>query len=221
VSVTTDWPVAEFGVGLREAVAGRSPSAMLEHDDGLLTPMNFLRWCAQPDDADLSVIRRVRGTTLDIGCGPGRLTVALAAARVPTLGIDVARAAIDITRAAGGFALHRSIFSPIPGEGTWRTVLLVDGNIGIGGDPVRLLHRVANLLCSGGRALVELEPPGTNLHLGSARIRAEHQHDSGWFGWARVPVGSIGALGGLAGLRLSECWSVHQRWFAALDRTAR
>ena len=32
--------------------------------------------------------------------------------------------------------LRRDLFAPLPGEGRWHHVLLADGNIGIGGDPV-------------------------------------------------------------------------------------
>ena len=42
---------------------------------------------------------------------------------------------------AGGPALVRSVFETLPGEGRWDTVLLMDGNIGIGGDPAALLGR--------------------------------------------------------------------------------
>ena len=35
--------------------------------------------------------------------------------------------------------VRRDLFGALPGEGTWSHVLLADGNIGIGGDPVTLL----------------------------------------------------------------------------------
>ena len=40
------------------------------------------------------------------------------------------------SRAARGVnVLERSVFAGVPGQGRWRSVLLLDGNIGIGGDP--------------------------------------------------------------------------------------
>ena len=48
----------------------------LEHADGVRTAVDWRRWCSRPDNADGSVLMRVEGTTLDVGCGPGRLTVA-------------------------------------------------------------------------------------------------------------------------------------------------
>ena len=59
-----------------------------------------------------------RGATLDPGCGPGRLTAALAGRGVPTLGIDAAAAAVAWTIERGGRALRRDIFEPPPGGGS-------------------------------------------------------------------------------------------------------
>ena len=152
------------------------------------TAMDWRRWCSRPDDADRSVLMRVEGTTLDVGCGPGRLTVALTARGHAVLGIDVTPDAVSLTRAAGGVALHRSVFTHIPGEGRWDTVLLIDGNVGIGGDPVALLRRVWQLLAPTGCVLIELEPPTTIAHVGPARIRHADGVVTSWFPWARVPV---------------------------------
>ena len=52
--------------------------------------------------------------------------------------------------------LQRSVFDRLPGERRWGTVLLLDGNIGIGGDPVRLLRRCADLVRPRGQVLAEV-----------------------------------------------------------------
>ena len=44
---------------------------------------------ATPTRADLALLAHCTGRTLDIGCGPGRLTAALAALGHVVLGIDV------------------------------------------------------------------------------------------------------------------------------------
>lgn len=127
---------------------GRGP-LFLRRKDGWLLPLDVERWCAEADAADLSALRRSEGPVIDIGCGPGRLVAALAARGHRALGIDVSEAAIGRTQRIGGPALRRSVFEPLPGEGRWGTALLIDGNIGIGGDPQALLRRVGAVLAPG------------------------------------------------------------------------
>lgn len=71
------------------------------------------------------------------------------------LGIDVSEAAVARTVALGGQALRRSVFESLPGEGRWGTALLIDGNVGIGGDPPALLDRMSQLLSPGGLLIAE------------------------------------------------------------------
>ncbi|MFD9907739.1 class I SAM-dependent methyltransferase, partial [Streptomyces sp. NPDC059063] len=143
------WSADVYAEALR---TGRGP-LFLRRADGWLLPLDVERWCAAPDTADRSALRRCAGSVLDIGCGPGRLVAALAAAGHRALGIDVSEAAVRHTLRLGGAALRRSVFDPLPGEGRWGTALLLDGNIGIGGDPAALLARVARLLAPRGLLL--------------------------------------------------------------------
>ena len=108
------------------------------------------RWADPADARDRALLRRCGGPVLDIGCGPGRMSEHLAHQGVAVLGIDVVPEAVAQTRARGASALHRDVFDRLPGEGRWTCALLADGNIGIGGDPVALLRRVAHLLRPGG-----------------------------------------------------------------------
>src|SRR5205085_5771582 len=103
---------------------------------------------------------RALGPVLDVGCGPGRHVVALGRRGVMGLGVDVTPAAVEMAHSRGALVLHRSIFDRLPGTGRWGSALLVDGNVGIGGDAVALLRRLAALLRSGGRALIEVAGPG-------------------------------------------------------------
>src|SRR5204863_7462240 len=91
-----------------------------------------------PEEARLAAMA---APVLDVGCGPGRLVVGLARRGAVALGVDPAPAAVALARGRGAAVLQRSVFDPLPGHGRWRTIVLADGNIGIGGDPVRLLRR--------------------------------------------------------------------------------
>ncbi|MEV7039211.1 class I SAM-dependent methyltransferase [Amycolatopsis sp. NPDC051061] len=189
----------------------------LELADGERVELPVERWGA-PSDGDEVLLDACAGPTLDIGCGPGRLTAALAARGIVALGVDSSRTAVRLTRRRGGSALHRNVFGHVPGEGRWRHTLLADGNIGIGGDPVVLLRRAAQLIAAGGDVLVELEPPGRGLRHERVRLRPGHA-DSAWFTWAWVGVDAIAEVAMRAGLRVGWTTRHGHRWFARLERS--
>ncbi|RRO20033.1 class I SAM-dependent methyltransferase [Saccharopolyspora rhizosphaerae] len=170
---------------------------------------------ATPDAADRHVLAACRGPVLDIGCGPGRLAAALTDRGVLCLGIDNSPLAVGMTVARGAPALHRDVFDPLPADGSWREALLLDGNIGIGGDPVALLDRVHRLLQPGGVAWVEVEPPGAGTWCGTGSV-VDRGRSGRAFRWATVGAEAIAALA--AGFR-PRVFEVDRRWFAALVRT--
>jgi SAM-dependent methyltransferase len=168
------------------------------------------------EPGDASLVERCQGPTLDVGAGPGRLTVALAERGIPALGIDVTPDAVRQTRSAGALALTRDVFGRIPGAGRWRTVLLADGAIGIGGDPAALLRRISDLLGPQGRALVEVQPPRADGSAGdSSGFAGEQARDD--LPWVSVDADQIEDLARRAGMELRELWTASGRWFAALD----
>jgi SAM-dependent methyltransferase len=172
-------------------------------------------WSRSADDADLSLLDLCDGATIDIGCGPGRMTEALAARGHVTLGIDVVEAAVELTLRRGVSALRRDVFDRVPGEGRWHTALLADGNIGIGGDPVALLHRVRHLLVPGGRIVVELEGPGTCSSEGWAVLEGSVGR-SRPFRWATLGTDGIARVAAQAGLMVISVQPCGHRWAAVL-----
>jgi SAM-dependent methyltransferase len=198
-----------------QALAGHARPE-IEHKDGSRTPLQVDDWL-HIRAGDCSLVERCSGPTLDVGSGPGRLTVALAERGIPVLGIDVTPYAVRISRAAGVLTLLRDVFGRVPGTGRWATVLLADGNIGIGGDPIALLRRVTELLTPTGQALVEVQPPGSALRAEQVRLRHGAQA-SAWFPWAYVGVDQIAEIATNAELAAAETWSIAGRWFAVLRR---
>ena len=72
----------------------------IEYADGRRTPLRIDDWLhVIPGDA--SILDRCQGHTLDVGSGPGRLTVALAERGVPALGIDITPSAVQLARSCG------------------------------------------------------------------------------------------------------------------------
>lgn len=188
--------------------------AEIEHADGRSAPLRVERWFGAVAGDD-TLLDRCAGPTLDVGSGPGRLTVALAERGLPALGIDITPYAVELTRAAGGLALRRDVFERVPGLGRWRTVVLADGNVGIGGDAAALLRRVGELIGTDGRALVEVRPPGGPSGLEIVRLRTGRRVGP-WFRWAYVGVDAIQDVAGGAGFAVEETWTAGGRWFVTL-----
>lgn len=203
--------------------AGHGP-LFLRRPDGWLLPLEVERWCAGADPADMSVLRRCSGAVLDIGCGPGRLVAALAGLGRPALGIDLSPAAISRTRRAGGAALQRSVFEPLPGEGRWQSALLLDGNIGIGGHPSKLLARIRELLAPDGLLYVEAAPAEvaemTEVRLDDGTGGQPGGQPGGQgpaFLWARLGPGALRDHATGAGWSVAEEWRCRERPFMTLS----
>jgi SAM-dependent methyltransferase len=209
----TAWVDDPYARALR---TGRGP-LFLRRTDGWLLPLEVERWCAEPDAADAALLRRCRGPVLDIGCGPGRLVAALAAHGLPALGVDVSPAAVARTRGAGAAVLRRSVFDRLPAEGRWRTALLVDGNIGIGGDPHGLLDRVRALLAPGGRLLAEAAAYDVDERL-TVRVEDGHGRHGVDFPWARLGAAALRRAAAATGWTTAGEWNVDGRCFVELWR---
>ncbi len=106
-----------------------------EHDTvlrsrcGRVIPLPSARWWRAPLEEDERVLDMAVAPVLDLGCGPGRLTVALARRGLAALGVDSSAAAVVAARDKGAAVVQRSVFDPLPDEGRWGSVLLLDGNI--------------------------------------------------------------------------------------------
>jgi SAM-dependent methyltransferase len=182
-----------------------------------LLPLDVERWCAAADAVDTDVLRRCGGPVLDVGCGPGRLVAALAARGIPALGVDVSPAAVARTRRLGGSALRRSVFERLPRERRWGTVLLMDGNVGIGGDPVPLLARLRDLVRPGGRLLAEAVADDVDERL-TVRVEDAHGRHGRPFPWARVGVTALLHTASVTGWIVTGRWTADNRPFVELHR---
>ncbi|MFV2084137.1 class I SAM-dependent methyltransferase [Micromonospora sp. LOL_021] len=192
----------------------------LVQGDGVRWRLPVERWHGPVEPTTDAVVARCCGPTLDLGCGPGRVTVALARAGVTAVGVDVSARAVALTRARGGVAIHRDLFDRLPAEGRWRHAVLLDGNIGIGGDPVALLRRCRSLLHPLGTLLVELDPPGVGLWRGYAHVVSTAAGGRPRLGpafrWARLDTDAVRAAAAAGGLTVREVFRDAGRWFGEL-----
>ena len=192
--------------------------------EGSRYEMDAASWHVVSEE-DHEVLGRVEGPVLDVGCGPGRHAAELAERGLEVLGLDVSAAAVACARDRGAPVFHGSVFGPVPRSGEWGTILLLDGNVGIGGRPIGLLSRCAGLLRPGGRVLLETEHPDHEACTGPVRIEMgdghdgpekQRRHNSQWFTWATVPASQIEALASATGFEVTEIWRAAGRWFAEL-----
>jgi len=193
----------------------RPAETRLRLQDGTLVAVPLDRYVGPPDAVDVQLLRELHGPVLDVGCGPGRHLHALAARGVFALGVDLSPVAVELATDRGGRAIVASVFDELPGIGTWRSALLLDGNIGIGGVPARLLARIGSLLSQDGRLLAELDPPGAPTGSSLARIETT-ETSSTWFHWARVSVRDLDQVARSSAFQIERRWCSGDRWFASL-----
>jgi SAM-dependent methyltransferase len=206
-----------YGRLLASVAAGVPAEGCMRIAGGATHPLPVDRWLAPVDAADRAVLDRVLAPILDIGCGPGRHLAALAAGGRAGLGLDLSPVAVRLARARGADAMLRSVFANVPAPGTWRSALLLDGNIGIGGRPGALLLRARSLVARGGRVLVETGAPGRPVRRHRVRLES-HGAMSPWFEWATVGADALPDLALAVGLAPREQFTAGGRWFWQLDR---
>jgi SAM-dependent methyltransferase len=191
-----------------------SPCSVIGLSDGP-AELPVHSWRRQADGDDLALLSYCEGPTLDIGCGPGRLTAALASMGHEALGIDVVGEAVGQTRDRGVSAICLDVFDELPHEGRWQTVLLADENLGIGGDPEALLVRTRELLEPRGRVVAEVAPPGVRRSTEWAVLESEG-HRSRPFRWSVVGADDIHDVAAAAGFTRVAVHRIGERWCAVL-----
>ncbi|MBI5339884.1 MAG: class I SAM-dependent methyltransferase [Mycolicibacterium rufum] len=175
------------------------------------------RWLGECDDDpfDAALAARAEGPTVDLACGPGRFAAWLARQGIPAVGIDQSAVAVHLAEQRGARALRGDVFDMLPREGWWQTVLLADGNVGIGGDPLRLFNRCRALLRDGGHCVVEFDPAVTGAT--TTMVRLETDDEVGpWFEWASVGLDAVEEFGQRVSLRLKDVEIIGERGMAEL-----
>lgn len=190
----------------------REPGVLRRRDGSVLTGA----WAGPITPADEEILRYALAPALDVGCGPARHSVALAERGIPSMGIDVAPPAVDEARRRGVPTLERGIFDRLPGSGRWGSVLLLDGNLGLAGDPEALLSRVCDLLRPRGRILLETAPAGSAATVDTVRLELDGAVGP-WFEWAVVPTETALDVAEREGLAVRRTWCREDRCFVVLD----
>lgn len=221
--MSTVLPAARFGSGGADPWAAvllgaATPLELVPEDPATDSePLDVRRWTADADATDLAALDGLTGPLLDVGCGPGRMVRAALDAGLQAYGVDADPAAVRACRARGLPVLRRSVFEPLPLEGAWSALLLLDGNVGIGGDVGAMLARCRRLLRPGGWVVAEAHPDPTRDIAALWRVRGADGGESDPFPWSQAGLPAL--LRAAAGFAVERTEQRNGRWFVRLRRT--
>jgi SAM-dependent methyltransferase len=191
----------------------------IRYDDGSIQGLPVHSWLLGNRRADKAFDRAVlglcHGPTIDLGCGPGRFVAHLTKLGIPALGVDQSQTAVELARRSGAPALRRDVFERLPGMGRWGTVLLADGNVGLGGDPTRVLRRAGELMRTGGRCVAEFDPAISGVQCRWVRLESSKTVGP-WFRWASVGIDCAKHLAEDVGLAVAAVMPVGNRVLVSL-----
>ncbi|MER7455439.1 class I SAM-dependent methyltransferase [Micromonospora sp. NPDC126480] len=126
------------GVGPRPLAGGRLPRPVIEiieRDDGLINGAPAAHYLDGPDrwqPYDHRAVDRVRGDTLDIGVGAGRIALLLQERGVPVTGLDTSPGALGVCRRRGVRDLvHATVDAHVADGRRYDTLLLLGNNLGL------------------------------------------------------------------------------------------
>jgi SAM-dependent methyltransferase len=218
-------PAAHFGQGQREpyARALQTGSGTLtlrpesQHYPGEPVKFDVRDWCEEAGLIERSLLQSLQGPVLDVGCGPGRLLAAARPLGLAALGIDTSTEAVRRARSRGARALEQSIFAPVPQTGRWQSVILLDGNIGIGGSVTALLRRCRQLIAPSGTLLVEVEADDEIDIVYSAVLEDERGNRSEPFSWARTGTAGLASRAQAGGWSVTAIQRLQGRVFCRLS----
>ncbi|MCU1563080.1 MAG: hypothetical protein JWN05_1459 [Arthrobacter sp.] len=222
-------PVPVFGQGLGEPYAralhlGGGTLTLRPHDAspdagrrGCEVTLDVLGWCSETSVLERNLLQTLQGPVLDIGCGPGRMLSAARSLGLSALGIDTSAEAVNLACGRGARALEQSVFAPVPQSGNWRSALLLDGNIGIGGNVARLLRRCRQLITPLGTLLVEVDPDDDIDAAYQAVLEDSEGNRSEPFAWARTGRRGLEARATAAGWALAPTEHLQGRTFCRLS----
>jgi glycosyltransferase A (GT-A) superfamily protein (DUF2064 family) len=179
--------------------------------------LDVARWSEDADEVDLMVVSRCEPPVLDVGCGPGRMVVALNRSGRSALGVDISAVAVGTSMSRGGPALRRRISDSLPAEGRWGTALLVDSNVGMGGDLDALLRRCCDLVEPGGLVIAEVDPSQDRDEVHSVVLSSGGRRSLP-LPWGRIGARTLTRVASALDLLVAEEWSAGGRVFVSLRK---
>jgi SAM-dependent methyltransferase len=159
-----------WGRALLDQFHGRAvPQPQLEVDGGesgpAMHPEWFFRTFDQWDWWDRELLPLVEtGPVLDLGAGAGRASLYLQERGLAVTAVDSSPGAVEVCRLRGVRDARLADLNAPPTDRRWAAVLLLCGNLGLGGDwdgCRALLARLARSCVAGARLIGDSVEPGT------------------------------------------------------------
>jgi SAM-dependent methyltransferase len=147
-----------FGAALLDYLEGRAvPELVLETAEGETGPAMHPEWFFRSFDGwewwDRKLLPLVEhGPVLDLGAGAGRASLYLHECGLPVTAVDASPGAVEVCRRRGVADVRLGDVNDPPADQPWAGVLLLCGNLGLGGSwegNRRLLSRLAELAAPG------------------------------------------------------------------------
>ena len=198
-----------FGAALVDYLEGRDvPELVLETDDGGTGPALHPEWFFRSFDRwewwDRKLLPLVEhGPVLDLGAGAGRASLYLHERGLAVTAVDASPGAVEVCRRRGVADVRLGDVNDPPADQPWAGVLLLCGNLGLGGSwegNRRLLARLAELAAPGAVLVGDSVTPD-----GPARVVLRIRYRNlvtPWWPQYNIPAEQIAALVDGTGWRL-------------------
>lgn len=226
------YPMDVFGAAVRDRIAGTPEPLTIERDDGYLDTdeldIYFSAFDAFPE-CERRALNLAKGRVLDIGLGPGRVSLHVQEMGLEAVGIDLSDGMLEVARRRGVVnAVKMSACDMVFPKGHFQTAVAFGNNFGICGSPggvMSMLLRLREVLSDDGVFLAEsIDPLRTDQpeHLayhdrnrsaglmpGQVRIRDVYKGVAGeWFDLLLVTPTEMKVLAERTGWRVSETFQL-------------
>jgi SAM-dependent methyltransferase len=198
-----------FGAALLDYLEGRDvPELGLETDEGETGPAMHPEWFFRSFDRwewwDRKLLPLVEhGPVLDLGAGAGRSSLYLHGRGLPVTAVDASPGAVEVCRRRGVADVRLGDVNDPPADQLWAGVLLLCGNLGLGGSwegNRQLLARLAELAAPGAVLVGDSVTPD-----GPARVVLRIRYRNlvtPWWPQYNIPAEQMAALVDGTGWRL-------------------
>jgi SAM-dependent methyltransferase len=234
-----------YGQMLLAALDGDNPVEIVERDDGFIEanpgPRAYLAPFQRWHPLDRQAMRFVRGRTLDVGCGGGRVCLHLQKRGQEVVGIDVSPGAVEVCRRRGVRDVRLcSIDDADESLGAFDTIVMLGNNFGLFASAAkakRLLRRFHRLTTDRGRIVAETRDvyrTNDRAHLayhkrnrargrmsGQIRIRVRYRnHATPWFDYLMVSQAELVELLDGTGWRLERALESDDTYMAIIQKVS-